>query len=429
MKRHILALLLLTFSFSFSFTALAVSPFATPLPMLPHFVPALVKHSLMWKVQALSTYEMTTVLRLHPEISSDPTLESQMQFQLQKLKRLMPLRAAEMEKMWLEISHQLKDIQMDLAFPPGLFWNELAKPIDANIQPVAAVALFYDGRRSYYLDRVLFPKLTPFDQAQVIWQLLWSQSLQIEDNMAIRTISNYLFSKEWSEIAIPQSLPLLKTLGFTYFESQGLCFDINSETKFYSNGKIQSGTASDKCLISFGGQFLRLKGPVEMDPEGKLSPQFHLSPDTLWKLSWQGTRFRFANIELFDNGHLQRGRTDTQLPNDCANEMKPARVITRYAIFFIQCLHEVSFFPNGNVERISNAQAWIVLQGQNLLVGDNSLNGNSPSGELRFYENGALKSGYFAKGTRLKYASGEMTELENPAHLILNANGSVVGQY
>ncbi len=425
MKRQFFAILILTLPF----LAFADVPFATPLPMLPHFVPALVKRTLGWEVQTLSTYEMTTVLRLHPDLSAESTLDAEMQYQFRKLKRLMPIRAAEMEKMWLEISSQLADIQMDLTFPPGLSWDEMAIPTDSAIQPVAAVALFFDGRRSYYLDSVIFPHLTPSEQAQAIWQLLWSQSLQIEDNMAIRTISNYLFSKEWDEIQLPQSLPLLKKLGFTYFESQGLCFDINGDTVFYPNGTLQRGSASDKCLVSYLGQNVRLQGPMYFDPDGKPTPEFHLTTDSPWNFSWQGENFRFTKIELYSAGQLHSGKTETLLASDCANIKKPVRIITRYAIFYFQCLHEISFFPNGTVELASNAQAWVSLQGQRLVVGNASMTSNSQEGELRFYENGSLKSAYFPKGTRLRNVNGEMTELEKAENLILDVSGLVVGQY
>jgi hypothetical protein len=394
-------------------------------PLLPFFVPALVKQNFPKEVRTLASFELVTSLRLHPEFAQNSTLDAQMQLQFEKLHVNMPLRSSSLEKKWLSLREQIKYVQTDLVVPPGIDWGHWAKPLDEDIQPVAVSTMTYDGRLSVYLSAELFPLLPASEQAQVIWQLLWSQELQTTDNIQVRLISNYLFSREWRELTMQASYELFKKIGFDYFEAQGFCFRFDLLTEFNQNGSIKKAFSSEKCKVQFKNRELIFKGQLEFDEFGYLIPHFNLSNETPWVFIWEGHIFNFSLVNLFQNDSIAYAG-GTGPDGECVNVEKNVQVKTSYALIKLFCSRLISFYDNGVASSIDRAEAIVNVQGSEFLVGNYKPDANGPvRGDLYFHKNGALKSAYFPKGTRLRNLKGKMIELKDIVHLELNDQGLV----
>jgi len=393
---------------------------------LPFFVPVLVHQSSPLQVRTLSSFEMTTSLRLTPDPADLPDLESQMFRQFLKLHRLMPVRAEKIWRQWKFLFKNLSEIQMDISLPPGIDWNEWAKPHNEDLKPVAVVNFSIDGRRLFYVDRVLFPALTTAEQAQVVWQLLWTTELGTDDNLKIRTMTNYLFSKEWLELEPPTALPLFQKFGFEYFEAQGFCFQIDDQLKLYPSGRVQSATAYENCLVTYDDREVKLLGPLDLSEEGRLLSRFRVSEETPWTEFWEGHYFRFTFVEQYPDRGLKSGIVMDSTPAQCANTPGSIHIQTSYAELIFDCLQEMQFHPNGVLLRISNAEAIVPIRGQTVRVGLSSSQIQYGPSAISFFENGAIRSGIFQAGTTLESLDGQMTELKQSRYLRLNEDGFVV---
>ncbi|MBC7464858.1 MAG: hypothetical protein H7256_02610 [Bdellovibrio sp.] len=390
-----LGYLFLLFSL-FSLTALATEP-------LPYFVPVLVKKNNPNQIRTLSTYEMTSTLRLHPENSPLSNLNAQMQLQLDKLKNIMPIRAQRMGSYWKLLSSKLIDMQTDLQLPPGITWDDWAKPIDEDLQAVAVSNETFDGRWFTYLDRKLFPKLTVFDQAQVLWQLMWAHEIKASENLRVRVLTNYLFSIEWKELTSENSIPLLQKLGFTYFENSGYCFNMpqGNDTLFYPNGMIKTGMANDYCIITYRDQFMTFTGKLEFNSTGQLTRFVNLKPGSPLRYKVGNQIFQFLYFELYPNGDIKQFSWNgfklggTQV---CVNKT-PVELTLPQATFSSPCVNYLTFFSNGTIEKIGNSEALVSLNGKSVRVGE-----YQPKGlgyDLNFYESGHLRRARIAAGTHL----------------------------
>jgi len=393
---------------------------------LPFFVPVLVHQSSPLQVRTLSSFEMTTSLRLTPDLAEQPDLESQMQWQFQKLHRLMPIRAKKIWHQWRFLSKNLSEIQMDLSLPPGIDWNEWAKPNDEDLKPVAVVNFSMDGRRLFYIDKVLFPALTTSEQAQVLWQLLWTTELGTDDNLKIRTMTNYLFSKEWFELEVPKALPLLKKFGFEYFEAQGFCFQFDDRIEFYPSGRIQFASANEDCLVTYDHREMKFLGSLDFSEEGRLVSRFRVSAETPWTEFWEGHYFKFTFIEQYPDRGLKSGAIVNSNLAQCANTSNSIHIHTGYAELIFDCLQELQFHPNGVVKRISNAQAIVPIRGQTIHVGISDSQIQHGLSTISFFESGAIRSGIFQAGTKIERLDGKKTELKQSRNLQLNEDGFVV---
>ncbi|MGZ5278720.1 MAG: hypothetical protein ACXWC9_02185 [Pseudobdellovibrionaceae bacterium] len=393
---------------------------------LPLFVPVLVHQSSPLKVRTLSSYEMTTTLRLTPDLASQPDLESQMDWQFRKLFQLMPKRAAKLLKQWKDLSKDLSAIQMDISLPPGIDWNEWATPHNEELRPVAVVHFSIDGRRLFYIDKILFPALTASDQAQVLWQLLWTTELGNDDNLKIRTITNYLFSKQWLELKTAKALSIFKKFEFDYFEAQGFCFQFDSQLQLHPNGHVKTGTASENCVVKYDDQEVIFRGPLVLSEDGRLISLFRVSEKTPWTVFWEGHYLEFDLVQLYPDKGLKSATFASSLHNRCANHEGPISVQTGYAKLDFECLRDLQLFPNGVIERVSIAEALVSVRGNVILVGRKQPLELYDLGQLSFYENGTIRSALFPVGSKLESFYGNTIELKQIRFLMLNEDGLVV---
>lgn len=370
----------------------------------PFFVAVLVKKNNPNQVQTLSSYEMSTTLRLHPENASEATLNAQMQLQINKLKKIMPIRGQRMGSYWKLLSAKLPQMQLDkLIVPPGITWDDWAKPQDEDLKPVGVSDSTFDGRWFTYLDKNLFSKLSTFDQAQVLWQMMWAHDLSATENLRVRILTNYLAATEWKELTSQNSISLLQKLGFIYFENSGFCFEMpkNNDTVFYPNGFIKTGTASEYCVISYRDSYLIFTGKLEFDANGQLIGFANLNPKMPLAYKLGNQTFQFLYFELFPNGDIKSFSWDgfKQGSPVCVNKEAPFKLSLSYATLGSACVNYVSFYPTGSIERIGNAEADVMLNGKLTHVGD--FQNTGVGYDLSFYASGQLQKARIRAGTTL----------------------------
>lgn len=402
---------------------------------LPFFIPVLVKQNNLNQVRTLSSYELSLALPLHPEISDEATLESQVQLQLTKLARLMPVRAARMLMNWNALSPKLDILQRHLTIPPGIPWSIWLKPHDEDLMPAAVSSLNPDGSWLIFLDEDLYPKLAVIEKAQVIMQLLWAHDLQTQDNLQVRTISNYLFSTEWNQFTTESLIPVLRKLEIGFFESSGFCFKVPAEgdiyTAFYADGKIKNGMASDQCQIYFHQQNLIFTAYLKLSPTGNIIGDFSLVPETPWHLKLSGEDFIFLHGQMDEGGFLKAGLSQLFSGGfyKCLNTKNPSLIRTQSARISSQCLKSISFHPDGTVASVSNALVTASVQGKTLEMGlAMDQNGGGPL--TSFFEDGSIQAAFFPAGTTLQFVDKNNVQrtvtLIRPGNVNFNRQGFAI---
>lgn len=230
-------------------------------------------------------------------------------------------------------------------------------------------------------------------------------------------------SKEWQEIKIPDSFPLLQKLNMNFFESQGFCFQFHPAPEFYPDGAIKNGFASDACLVNYQGQKVRLTSKINFDKNGRIESYFKMADRTPWRFSWQKHELNFHIVSLHPNGQVKEAYPKNWTEKMCANPEGPLTVHTNYAEFSVDCVRSMAFHANGVINRISNSEAWVTIRGQRIKVGTKDAKYLWESPDITFYENGSLKRAVISAGTKLETIDGRIVEILDSTFVSFDPDG------